>query len=297
MNNTKKEWVKNILLCTLGSFIAAIAINLFMVPSNVISGGVRGFAIVIRKLTEIPVYTTNLVINALLLFIGYRTLKKKTAYLTLYSMIALTIFLKFIPIKPFTENLFLSGMFGGSISGIGLGLIFITGATTGGTDMIGRIINRYFPHVKFQNAMYTIDGLVLLFNAIANASTEIFLLSVMTIFIEFTFLNKVLGAGGGYTKGLFIISAKAHELGDILLKELGRGLTSLKGQGLYSKEDRDIILCVIPRSQFVEVKEIIRETDPKAFIMVTDMTEVYGGGFKQFEEGENNESGRNRKKN
>ncbi|NLM06041.1 MAG: YitT family protein [Tissierellia bacterium] len=285
MSNTKQDWAKNILLCTVGTLIASIAINFFMVPSSVISGGVRGLAIVLMKVTGIPVYVTNLVINIILFVLGYRTLKKKTAYLTIYSMILMAIFLKFIPIKPFTDNQFLAGVFGGSISGVGLGLIFLTSATTGGTDLLGRIINAYFPNIKFQNAMYSIDGLVLILNGIANGSTEILLLSVMTIFIEFTFLNKILGAGGGYTKGLFIISEKPRELGDILLKELGRGLTSLKGEGLYSKKEKDVILCVVPRSQFIEVKEIIKETDPNAFIMVTDMAEIYGGSFTKLEEG------------
>lgn len=263
-----------------GVFLMSIGLAYFLAPNTIAPGGVTGFAIVIEKTTKIPIYITNLVINIPLFILGAKILGKITALKTLYATVLLSIFLKILPPATLTYDLLLAAIFGGVLAGIGLGIVFKFGGTTGGTDLAGAILNRKFPSFSIATFMMMIDILVVAFAGIVERKIETSLYSVISMFVTIKVIDMIL-EGIGYLKGFFIITTKPEEISEKLMKDLDRGVTSLAGKGMYTKEEKDVLLCVVNRSQFSQTKEIVKQVDPKAFIMVTEMYEVLGEGFKE----------------
>lgn len=263
-----------------GVFLMSIGLAYFLAPNTIAPGGVTGFAIVIEKTTKIPIYITNLVINIPLFILGAKILGKITALKTLYATVLLSIFLKILPPATLTYDLLLAAIFGGVLAGIGLGIVFKFGGTTGGTDLAGAILNRKFPSFSIATFMMMIDILVVAFAGIVERKIETSLYSVISMFVTIKVIDMIL-EGIGYLKGFFIITTKPEEISEKLMKDLDRGVTSLAGKGMYTKEEKDVLLCVVNRSQFSQTKEIVKQVDPKAFIMVTEMYEVFGEGFKE----------------
>lgn len=266
-------------MITLGSVLMALALNYFLSPNTIAPGGITGFAVVIEKLTGMPVYLTNLAINIPLFIFGAKTLGRETGIKTLYSMIILTLALKYIPYRVATHDLLLSALFGGVITGLGLGFVFKFGGTTGGTDLIGAILNRRFPTLSFSTFMMAIDTFVVIFAGVVEKNIEVSLYSIIALFASVKVVDLML-EGMGYLKAFYIITDKPEEISNILMEDLERGVTALKGKGMYSGEDKEVLLCVVNRAQFTRVKEIVEEIDPIAFVMVTEMYEVIGEGFK-----------------
>lgn len=279
----EEKWYKvlfSYIVITVGVLIMAIGLNYFLAPNTIAPGGVTGFAIGFKKISGIPIYITNLVINIPLFLLGARLLGKSSAIKTLYATIILSLFLKFLPTVILTHDLLLSAIFGGVLSGIGLGLVFKFDGTTGGTDLAGAILNRKFPRFSLPTFMMLIDLCVVGFAGIVEKKIEISLYSVIAMYVTIKIVDTIL-EGMGYLKGFYIITSKADEVAEMLMIELDRGVTSLKGKGMYTKKDRDVLLCVVPRAQFARVKDIVQEIDSSAFVMVTEMYEAIGEGFKQ----------------
>lgn len=277
----KEKWYKvlySYILIGIGSLFLAIGLIYFLAPNTIAPGGVTGFAVVIETIINVPIYITNLVINIPLFILGFRILGKDTAIKTLFSTVVLSIFLKILPPATLTHDLLLSSIFGGLLGGIGLGLVFKFGGTTGGTDLAASILNNKFPALSLVGFMTAIDLFVVVFAGIVERQLEISLYSVIAMFVIMKIVDIVL-EGISYEKGFFIISEKPEEISEGLMTELDRGVTLLKGKGMYSKENKDVLLCVVPRAQFTRVKEMIKDIDPYAFVMVTEMSEVLGEGF------------------
>lgn len=277
----KEKWYKvlySYILIGIGSLFLAIGLIYFLAPNTIAPGGVTGFAVVIETIINVPIYITNLVINIPLFILGFRILGKDTAIKTLFSTVVLSIFLKILPPATLTHDLLLSSIFGGLLGGIGLGLVFKFGGTTGGTDLAASILNNKFPALSLVGFMTAIDLFVVVFAGIVERQLEISLYSVIAMFVIMKIVDIVL-EGISYEKGFFIISEKPEEISEGLMTKLDRGVTLLKGKGMYSKENKDVLLCVVPRAQFTRVKEMIKDIDPYAFVMVTEMSEVLGEGF------------------
>lgn len=262
----------------LGVFIMAIGINYFLAPNTIAPGGVSGFAVVIEELINIPIYITNLVINIPLFIFGAKSLGKSTALKTLYATLLFSVFLKILPPLVLTHDMLLSSIFGGVLSGTGLGLVFKFGGTTGGTDLAGAMINDKFPNLSIANAMMSIDLLVVVFAGVVKKNIEVSLYSVIALFATVKVIDIIL-EGVGYLKAFYIITNKPDEIAERLMLDLDRGVTSLQGKGMYTKETKEVLLCVVNRSQFTRVKEMVKNIDPNAFVMVTEMYEVLGEGF------------------
>ncbi len=280
MGNSEKWYMilYNYVLISIGVFLMSIGLNYFLAPNTIAPGGVTGFAVVIEKMADIPIYITNLALNIPLFILGVKTLGKDTAVKTLYSTVLLSLFLRILPPVVLTHDLLLSSIFGGVLSGIGLGIVFKFGGTTGGTDLAGSILNNKFPNLSTATFMTMIDLFVVAFAGIVEQKIEISLYSIISMFVTMKVIDMVL-EGIGYLKGFFIVSDNPEEISEKLMTELGRGVTLLKGKGMYSKEKKDVLLCVVPRAQFTRVKDIVKEFDPYAFVMVSEMYEVLGEGF------------------
>lgn len=283
MDKFKKNWYRHLIEyvgITIGTIIMAIAINLFLDPNTIAPGGVTGLAIVIKKITGIPIDITNLVINIPLFILGIIILGKSFGAKTLYATVALSLFVRLAPKTIATSDMLLAAVFGGVLMGIGLGIVFRFGGTTGGTDLAGAILSNKLKIFSTAGFMMMIDFCVVAISGISERSLETALYSLIALYILVKVIDIML-EGLGYAKAFFIISNKPDELGKTILAQINRGVTVLKGRGMYTGMDRDVLLCVVNRSQLTKLKEVVYAVDKSAFVMVTDIHEVLGEGFKE----------------
>jgi len=299
-----KITISDLLGVTVGATITAVAIRLFLDPCDIVPGGVSGLSMGVERLTEkliykyfgnenIPTFLVwvknvltiqwlNLIFNIPLFLFGAKLLGKKMAVLTLLAIVELTVVLAFVPKYALVDDLMLNSIFGGITVGMGLGLVFRYGATTGGTDLAGAILNHKWPNFSIAKGMALVDLFIVAFIGIVTEKVEVSMYSLIAVYFCMKLADMMLD-NFGYQKGFFIVSNKPQEIASALMTDLGRGVTLLKGEGMYSKQDRPVLLCVVSRSQFVRAKKVIQDVDEAAFIMVSDMSEVLGEGFKKEE--------------
>lgn len=285
MVEIKKSWYKYVIdyiAISIGTFVMAISINMFLDPNTIAPGGVTGLGIVLKKITNglISVDITNLVVNIPLFIGGVMVLGKSFGAKTLYATLSLSLFIWILPVTNATSDMLLASVFGGVLIGIGLGIVFKFGGTTGGTDLAGAILNRYFPGFTTATYMMMIDLMVVVASGVVNRNLETPLYSVIALYILVKVIDLILD-GIGYAKAFFIISNEPDVMGKSILEELDRGVTMLKGKGMYTGDDRDVLLCVVNRAQVTKLKEVVHGVDNKAFVMVADIHEVLGEGFKE----------------
>lgn len=267
---------------TIGCAIMSISINAFSVPNKIAPGGLSGLSTVIYYITKIPVGITMLILNVPLFIFAIKILGKSVGIRTLYGTIVLSVFIDYVFIMPvFTNDLLLASVFGGIVLGVGLGLVFRSGGTTGGTDLAAAVVNRFIPQFTVGNILMVIDFMVVVFAGLVFKQPEITLYSVISLYTSIKMLDFI-QEGLGYAKAFYIISNHPEEISTQIFKELDRGVTSLTGQGMYTKEDRQVLLVVVPRSQVNRLKEIVHAMDSKAFVILSEVREVLGEGFKDY---------------
>ena len=278
------DWVIPVVITLLGTATAAAGLYFFLIPTTISPGGVSGMSIIIQTLTGFPVQWMNLIINLPLFIFGAKLLGKKCAILTLISTLFLSVILEWLGrlfpngIANLESDLMLVSTFGGIIVGLGLGMVFKVGGTTGGTDLAGAMISNRFPTFSIAKAMAVIDLFIVIMSGVVAQKPQIALYSLIAVFFCMRVSDMIVDGFDSY-KGLMIISNNPDELGHVLMNELARGVTILKGAGMYSKQDKPILLCVVHRVQVTKAREIINRVDNQAFVMVTDMKEVFGNGF------------------
>jgi uncharacterized membrane-anchored protein YitT (DUF2179 family) len=268
---------------TLGPAIVAIGLVAFLEPYTIAPGGVTGIAILIKKTTGFPMDITNIVINGPLFIAGLILLGKrfgiKTGYATLALSVFIRIFTQFISMDVLLlEDVLLAAIYGGAFVGIGLGLVFRVGGSTGGTDLAGAILNKFIPRLSTPKMMMVIDLIIVVISGVVNRSLETALYSVITLFLV-TKIADLMLEGLSYAKEFIIFSDKYNEIGEAVLNNLGRGVTVLKGQGFYTKEDKSVLLCIVNRDEIHKMKAIIKQIDGDAFVRVATVHEVMGEGF------------------
>jgi len=284
MQQVKKSWYRHLLEylgITIGTLIMAFSINLFLEPHTIAPGGVTGLGIVIQKVSNglIKVWVTNLVVNIPLFIGGVITLGKSFGAKTLYATIVLSLFIWLVPQAYATQDLLLSAIFGGVLLGMGVGIVFKAGGTTGGTDLAGAMLNKYFPVLSIASFMMVIDFFIVATSGAVNGKLEYPLYSLISLYISVKVIDLVLD-GMGYAKAFIIVSDKSNEIALEVVESLNRGVTILKGRGFYTGNDKEVLLCAVNRSQITKFKEIIHNIDNNAFIMITEVNEVLGEGFK-----------------
>ncbi|MFZ5354456.1 MAG: YitT family protein [Bacillota bacterium] len=265
---------------TLGSVFMALSIVLFIKSNRIVPGGIMGIVNIIYYYTGFSAGITNFCISIPIFAIGILTLGKKVGIKTFYCNLVYSFILEILDrtLMPMTQDYFLATVFGGALMGLGVGTILGFGGTFGGTDLIARIIHKYVPVIPTQWIMFCVDSLVIVGGGIA-FGPEIALFSIVTIFIM-TKVVDVIQEGVNYGKALFIISEKSEEIAEAILNEVDRGVTSLDGKGMYTRKEKNVLYCVVKRSQVVAVKNMVLRMDPKAFITIGDVREVVGKGFE-----------------
>lgn len=264
----------------IGTFLIAVGINMFFVPYGIVSGGTNGISVVLYHLFNIPPDITLFVANFPLLILSIIFLGKKYTLNTIFCSFLLPIFVKVInDIPVFSGDTILAAIFGGVITGLGIGLVFKGGSSTGGTAIIQQIIHKYFK-IPLSYTVILVDGLVLL-SAFFFFDVSTGLYSIISLFIIGRMVD-ITQIGGRAAKTAIIISNKTDKLIYELTVPLYLGVTILNGKGAYLKENKEVLLCTFPEKNIVDVKSSIYEIDPNAFCIIIDTKEVLGNRWQSY---------------
>lgn len=283
---SRKVWV-DYMYIMVGVLLLAAAINMVYVPFDLVTGGVTGLAIVIKFVTQdmisggIPLWLTNIVVNVPLFLAAIVIKGKNFGFRSLFSTLFLSISLYITQWLPvLTEDLLLGSIFGGVMAGAGLGLVFSAFSTTGGTDLGASLIQQFLKHISVARIMLVLDWVIIVLGAYV-FGVEKSLYAIISVFISAKIIDAFLD-GLHFSKAAFIISDHSKDIASNIMEELDRGVTGLSGEGMYSSLQKNVLLCVVSKREIVKVKEIVKMTDSKAFIIVTDVREVLGEGFKEY---------------
>ena len=280
---------KDILIQYIGLIIAcmimAVGLNMFLVPKTIAPGGLSGLSVVISKLTGFPVSNILFTISTPLLLFSVKILGKKDAIKTFIGMAILTLSLKVTePLSTIslTDNTLLAAISGSILVGLSLGILFRIDASTGGTDLIALMLNRIIPSIPVSKCLSMIDGTVVVLAGVVNMNFETGLYSAIALYIMVKIIDTIT-AGFDYAKAFFIITEKKDVLQEAII-ELNRGITILDAKGGYTNQDKNVMLVVVNhKKQEVALKKMVKELDEKSFIIVTDVYEVLGKGFKSID--------------
>ena len=265
----------------IGSVIGAAAYPTFLIPNNIAPGGLTGVATILNYLAGWRVGITALVLNIPLFLIGYRTMGKVFAFRSLVATALFTILIDVLPLQPVSEDPLLGTLFGGVVLGIGLGLILRGGATTGGSDMIARMVHRRFSFITVGMFLFALDFLVVLAAAVFIGSTQA-LYAMIDIYVCGRVIDAVMVGFGG-NKACFVMTDAWQKITGRVLNEIERGCTLLEAKGAYSGTSRPVVMCVMSRQEMTTLKRIVQEEDEKAFMFITEAHEALGEGFSRLD--------------
>lgn len=278
----KFKTIQDYILIFVGTFLTAIGLDMFLIPNKIAAGGVSGIATIIHYVAHFPVGVTMLAINIPLFLVGIKKLGVGFGIRSLFGTVALSVMIDAmasmnLPVP--TKDPLLASIYGGIITGVGIGIVFRARGTTGGTDLAAAIVNNYMK-LSVGVVLFVIDASVIVAAGIVFKSAELALYALLTVFLTSRVID-VVQEGFGYAKAAIIISQKPDEVSDAILNKLDRGATALRGRGMYTGTDRDVILAVVTRAEVTVLKELVQSIDPKAFVILTDVHEVLGEGFKR----------------
>lgn len=270
----------NVFKILLGAVIFAVGIQWFYHPASLLSGGVTGIAMIINYMIGTPVGIMMIALNIPLFIIALRRYGWRFMAGSLFGMICGSVAIDLLSIYPvtITTQPFLASIYGGIITGLGLGIVYTTGSTTGGTDVVAKIIREKFPYVNFGTMILVLDAVIISAYALIFGKYENAMYTVIAVYIETRVIDMVL-YGSSQSKLCHIISEYSDEIQGAIVEELHRGVTVLSGKGAFSGQEKQILLCVVKRQQIVEIKKIVKNIDKKAFVIVTDTRDVFGEGF------------------
>lgn len=262
------------------SLLYAAAIALFLDPNHLAPGGVSGIAIIINQLTQIPTGTLILIMNVPLMALGMWKLGFKFLLSTLVAVISSSIFTNLLaPYGPLTTDPLLAAGAGGGLLAVGMGLLFKLGATSGGTDILIRVIKLKYKHLKTGSLFLITDCCVIAASALVFRNVDLALYAAIATILSSFCLDLVL-YGRDEAKLVYLITDHEKAIANRLLEELEIGVTYLQGQGAYTRDNKKVILCAMQKRLLPRVQEIAMEEDPCAFLIVTSASEIFGEGFK-----------------
>ncbi len=285
--------LKSYAIIFFGTLLVAIGLDLFLVPNKITAGGVSGLSTVLHYMFNVPVGGTMLFFNVILFILAFLLLGRDFGVKSIFATIVLSIqidgllyFLKLIGFNPhfikhgLTNDLLLATIFGDIFTGVGMAIVLTQNASTGGTDIVARILNR-FKGIPFGRSLLMVDALVTVFAGIV-FGPELAMYAIIAIFVNTNVIDFII-QGMNQGKKFLIITDKSEEIAEAVLHEMNRGATFLKGVGAYSGEERNIVLVAVRNRELVKLREIVRKIDPDAFVLVSTIYEVMGKGFKRFD--------------
>lgn len=272
-------WIRKYLVLLIGAILAATGLETFLIPNQIIDGGVVGIAIMTSYLTHWPFGLLLILLNLPFLYLGYTQIGKTFAFSTIFSIFALSAAVTFMHgLQIFTTDMFLAAIFGGIVLGLGVGLIIRNGGSLDGTEIVAIILDK--------RTGFSVGEIILFFNIFILGSAGLVyspdraMYSLVAYFVTFKMIDLVNG-GIDESKGVIVVSEKPDEIAQCLMARLGRGVTILYGEGAYTGESRKVLYSVITRLEVSKFKSIVDEIDENAFITLTEVHDVMGGKFKK----------------
>lgn len=280
--NEKKgiQVLYDILVCIIGSALVGTALSVFTIPNEIAPGGISGLSTALAYMLGVRVSVLSLVLNIPIMLAAYRLLGKRSFFYTLLSTALLSGFIELASFLPvYTGNILIAAVYGGVLTGIGIGILFLRNITTGGTDLIALMLHKAFPNVPNGTILAVIDGIVVLIAVLVFQKIEVALTSVLTIYFSSKVIDLI-AQGVDYAKVIYIVTDKGKELSAVLNSSTDRGNTVIKAFGGYTGAEKQLVITVTRRNVLAQTLRLIHATDPAAFTFVTDSTEVHGEGFK-----------------
>ncbi len=274
----KKEWIKDIFLITAGAFIYAFGVNYFFIANKMADGGLAGICTILHYLFSVDLGTTYFVLNIPLIILGYKLIGGQFILKTFYGTFMTS--LAFKVLQKYTgqmDDRLIAAIFGGLIIGIGLGTIFVGGGSSGGSDILVKILNKYFD-IPIGKAFLVLDLVVLSMLGIL-FGRDVFMYTLVGLFISTRAIDFIQD-GVDKAKAMLIISDKSEEIKNEIMDKTGRGVTIINARGGYTNVDKDIVYCIMSRYEVTTVKRIVRSIDKRAFLSIMEVSEVLGEGFK-----------------
>lgn len=280
-----REIVIQYLLIAVGSAMFAAGFQFFLYPNSIIVGGVSGIAMIVNYLTNLPVGVMTIVLNIPLFIVAWRHFGTKFIVSSLVGMLLSSVFVDLFALVDYcpTKDMLLACIIGGAIKGFGLGLVYYAGATTGGTDIVAKFVRLKFPYMNFGTLILATDAIIILAFAVIFKEVEGAMYAVIAMFVVSKVIDLVL-YGIDNSNVCYIISEKSDQLISDITDRLHRGVTILEGEGAYSHQNKQVLLCVVKRTQIADIRKIIKNIDENAFFIVTDAKNVFGKGFGDISE-------------
>ena len=277
----KKTAAQDYLIIVLGAFIMGFAIKNIYDPQGLVTGGVSGLAIILKDQAGIPLWITNMCVNVPLFFLSLRLKGWKFVKRVLVAEAALTVSLAILPEYAFLQDdLILTALFGGVFSGVGTGMMPLCHAPTGGTDTMAALIHTKLRHYSINQILQVLDGLVVVAGAGVFGVRYAFYAVIAVVVLAKVSDGMI--EGMHFAKAAYIITDYKEQISREIMDHMERGVTLIDASGAYTGEKRDIVFCVVSKKEIVTVKEIVRCTDPRAFVIVSDVREVLGEGFMEY---------------
>ena len=279
-NSKLGNLIFDLLAVIAGSCLVSASLVVFTIPNNIAPGGVSGLSTALAHISPIPVSVWSLLINIPLLICAWWKMGKRPLLLTLLSTVLVSVFIELLAFLPaYTNDKLISSVFGGVLLGAGVGLLFLKGISTGGTDLLALLLKRPLPNIPSGTLLLFIDAAVVLFAVIIFKELDVALYSAVTIFVTAKVIDAM-AEGLDYAKVIYIVTAKGNEISAALNHDLDRGTTIIPATGGYTGTDKQVVITVTRRNALSQTLRLIKQTDPCAFTFVTDSTEVHGEGFK-----------------
>ena len=279
--SSAKNFLIDVVFTIIGSALVGAALSVFIEPNDIAPGGVSGLAIALAYITPIRVSIWTLALNIPLLLCAWRILGKRSLIFTLISTVLLSVFIDlsaaFLP--AYTNNPLLAACCGGVVTGLGIGMLFLRGISTGGTDLLALLLKRVFPNIPSGTLLMIIDATVVAIAVLIFRDIEVALYSAITIFISSKLIDAM-AQGVDYAKVIYVVTDRGDKVTEVLNTYTDRGSTIIPAIGGYTKDNKQVVITVTRRNVLSQTLRLIKQTDPAAFTFVMDSTEVHGEGFK-----------------
>ena len=275
-----KKYILDVVQITLGALLMAIGTTLFLLPNKLSSGGFSGIATIFYYLFNWRLGYVILALNIPFFILAFIRIGKEFVFKSIIGTILLSVFIDFFEnFRSLTTDKFLACIYGGILIGLGTSFILKASASTGGSDLVSYIIKSFNSSLSTGNLIVIFDSIVILLNVAVFKQLEIGLYSAITIYLMGKVIDIVF-EGINFSKMIFIISDKYQEISDIIGREMLRGVTGIVSKGMYTNEEKMMLMCIVSRSEVIKIQQIVNSIDVKAFVVIEDAREVYGKGFK-----------------
>lgn len=278
---TFKKYFFELLQIIIGTFLMAVAVSLFLLPNQLSSGGFTGIATILYYFLKLPMGFTILSLNIPLFILAFIKKGKSFVIRGIIGTVFLSAFIDLLDrYQALTSDSFLACIYGGIIMGLGTSIILKANASTGGSDMLAYVIKEYKPYYRTGNLIVMIDVIIIILNTIFFKKIEVGLYSAITIYLMGKVIDIVF-EGINFTKLIYIISDKYLDISEEIIKEIERGTTGIYAKGMYTNEEKMMLLCVASRNEAMRIKQISKKIDPRSFVIISNAREAYGLGFKR----------------